>query len=291
MAALLISVAATLTKNTKQVIFPGFEACKLFLYFSYVSTSISLYLLCVIAIQRYLKICRPFGRQMNLVWKRCSVLICTLVSVILFIPVLFYYGLVEIRNPNLGNITGNQCSNLPGSPTKLKLLKIFQGLEVFATFCNVSVITILYILITNAIVKQTSKMKTVQTKVENSNVATAGRSETREMETRIDTSPRVTGGKKILSTYSDPRKSAFRISFMFMTITIVGFLAYLPSWTFILIETNNPTFWKNLSTVSFHICLALRRMYMVNHLCNPFIYGVFDKAFREEVKKLFGKHV
>lgn len=142
--------------------------------------------------------------------------------------------------------------------------------------------------------KQIRKMKTVRTKVAKSDVAPAGtftRSEIQVVETRLETSPRVTRERHILSSSSDPRKSAFRISFMFMTISIVGFLAYLPSWTLVLIETNNPTFWKNLSTASFHICLALRRMYMVNHLCNPFIYGVFDRAFREEVKKLFRKDV
>lgn len=105
---------------------------------------------------------------------------------------------------------------------------------------------------------------------------------------RPNITTRVTEEKDIF-TKTDQQKSIFRISFMFMTISLVGFLAYLPFWSFILIEANNPLFWKNMSSVSFHICLTLRRMYMVNHLCNPFIYGVFDKAFRVEVKKLFGK--
>ncbi|VDI73852.1 Hypothetical predicted protein [Mytilus galloprovincialis] len=105
----------------------------------------------------------------------------------------------------------------------------------------------------------------------------------------MDSATQVSKVKGIQPTKPDPCKSAYRISFMFMTISMVGFLAYMPSWTFVMIETNNQDFWKTLSPTTFHICLILRRMSMVNPLCNPFIYGVFDKAFKEEMKKLFGK--
>lgn len=300
-AALLITGAFNLTQNMKSVMFPGFGSCKLLIYLSYVSTCISLYLLGAIAIQRYLKICRPFGRQLNLEWRRRTVFICALASILLYIPVLFHYGLIEIRNSLLGNITGQQCNELSGSPTKLKWLKIFQGIGVFGTFCDVITITILYVLITRTIVRQTRKTIIVKSKVGNScrtSGATGGtntpkllESAASETETSMsmDSPTRVSKARGIQSTHPDPRKSAYRISFMFMTISIVGFLAYLPSWTFVMLETNNPDFWKKLSPATFHICLVLRRMYMVNHLCNPFIYGVFDKAFKDEIRKLFCK--
>ncbi|CAC5395294.1 CCKAR [Mytilus coruscus] len=280
-AALLITGAFNLTQNSKSVMFSRFGACKLLTYLCYVLTCISLYLLIIIAIQRYLKICKPFGRQMNLVWKRRSISICALASAILFIPVLFYYGQVEIRNPKLGNVTGYQCNKLPGSTINLTLLRIYQGFGVVGSIGNVITVTVLYILVTKAIIRQTSKMKIVETKVENVSVTTSCTVEKK-------TTTRSTEAQDIHPTKPAPRNTAYRISFMFMTISIVGFLAYLPSWIFILIETNNPEFWKNLPYVSFHIRLTLRRMYMVNHLCNPFIYGVFD---REEVRKLWKKGI
>ncbi|CAC5424419.1 unnamed protein product [Mytilus coruscus] len=129
--ALMVTATFTLTKNTKSVIFPGHGACKVFMYLSYVSTSTSLFLLNVIAVQRYLKICKPFGPQMNRRWKRFSVFICAILSIVLYIPLLFYYGDVEIRNQSLGNISGNQCNKLPGSPGQLKGLLIFQGVGFF----------------------------------------------------------------------------------------------------------------------------------------------------------------
>ncbi|CAG2250227.1 CCKAR [Mytilus edulis] len=287
--ALLVTGAINITQNTRQVTFPGFGTCKLLIYMSYVSISISLDILVAIAVQRYLKICRPFGRQMILTWRRRSVYLCILVSVLTYIPVLFYFGRVEGRNPNLGNVTGYQCSIIHSSKSKLKWFRIFQGFGAFATFCVVIIVTVLYILITKVIITHERKR--------NANLVHPGKQQTtedillhhtRETNTRPNITTRVTEEKDIF-TKTDQQKSTFRISFMFMTISLVGFLAYLPSWSFIFIEANNPLFWKNMSSVSFHICLTLRRMYMVNHLCNPFIYGVFDKAFRVEVKKLFGK--
>ncbi|CAC5424418.1 unnamed protein product [Mytilus coruscus] len=301
--ALIVTAAFNLTRNTKPFKFPGHGACKLLIYFSYVTTCTSLFLLNAIAVQRYLKICKPFGSQMNILWKRFSVIICTIVSVLLYIPVLFYYGIVETINPSLGNISGHQCNKLPGSPGQLRGLKIFQGFGFFVTISNVITITVLYICITIAIVKQLKKMKCVKVRIDNVSITTSDatgqtyapkiqvnlQSATSDTEISMETSTRINEPEEKYPTKTATKKSTFRISFMFMTISIIAFLAYLPSWTFIVIETNNPAFWKSLPPTAFHICLTLRRMYMINHFCNPFIYGAFDNAFREKIKNIVCK--
>lgn len=292
--ALIVTASLNLTQNTKQIIFPGLGACKMLKYLSYSTTCASLYLLAAIAVQRYLKICRPFGRQMSLCWKRVSVCMCSIISLIVYTPVIFFYGVVEKRNPVFGNVTVYQCSILPNSPNKLKLLSIFQGFGFLGTICNVIIITVLYSIITISIVKQLRKMKIIKVKPgASSGVVSEGTNSTcttknsSDVETSVDNLHKPNIGRTVQSPSNDKMKSAFRISFMFMTISVVGFLAYLPSWVLIVIETNNPSFWDNLSVEAFQICLALRRMYMINHLANPFIYGVFDKAFRQEMRKMF----
>ncbi|XP_061196828.1 uncharacterized protein LOC133205102 [Saccostrea echinata] len=241
---------------------------------------------------------------MDLFWKRVSVGICVLASALLYIPILFYYGVIEIHNPKLGNITGYQCYKLPGTPDQLKGLKVFQGVGFFITICNVVVISALYIIITVSIVKQVRKMKSIHVKpAESSGMSsdatamsdvskpqkfTSVATESSEvLETSVNSVSQLEPRKQKKTPKSDAKRNAFRVSFMFMTISFVGFLAYLPSWSFIVIETNNPTFWKKLSTTALHVCLTLRRMYMLNHFANPFIYGVFDVAFRQEIRKLF----
>lgn len=303
--ALIVTASLNLTQNTKQIIFPGLGACKMLKYFSYSTTCASLYLLAAIAVQRYLKICRPFGRQMSLRWKRVSVFMCVIISLIVYTPVIFFYGVVEKRNPVFGNVTVYQCSILPNSPKKLKLLSIFQGFGFLGTICNVIIITVLYSIITISIVKQLRKMNTIKVKpvpssgvayntsnstcITKTNNSAHSVSNNSDVETSVDNIHKPNTGKTIQSPSNDKMKSAFRISFMFMTISVVGFLAYFPSWVLIVIETNNPSFWEQLSVEAFQVCLTLRRMYMINHLANPFIYGVFDKAFRQEMRKMFCK--
>lgn len=303
--ALIITASLNLTRNTRQVLFPGHGVCRMLLYLSYMSTCSSLFLLNVIAVQRFQKICRPFGRQMDVFWKKASIGICVLVSTMLYIPVLFYYGVIEIRNPQLGNITGYQCNKLPGSAAQLKGLRIFQGFGFFITISNVVVITVLYIIITVSIVKQVRKMKSTKVQATGDSSGTpdttamsyvskhqtsmsAATESSEALESSVHSMSKLEPTKqKKAHQKSDARRGAFRVSFMFMTISFVGFLAYIPSWTFIVIETNNPVFWKSMSTTVFHVCLALRRMYMLNHFANPFIYSVFDIAFRQEIRKLF----
>ena len=80
--------------------------------------------------------------------------------------------------------------------------------------------------------------------------------------------------------------SARRYSFMFMVISLVAILCYIPPWILILVESKNDNFWNNLTYSEAQVCSLIRRLYIVNHIVNPFIYGFFDSKFRHEVKKL-----
>lgn len=301
--ALIITASLNLTRNLQQVMFPGSASCKMLLYLSYGSTCSSLFLLNVIAVQRFQKICKPFGRQMDNFWKKMSIGICVISSLLLYSPVPYFYGVIEIRKPELGNITGYQCNKLPGTADQLKGLSVFQSIAFFFTLSNVVAITILYVIITVAIVKQVKKTKIMKVRPEKSSGQSSDATilsdlskkrtdnsqdaESSVVESSVVSVSQLEAKQRKPKDKSGSKGAAFRVSFMFMTISFVGFLAYLPSWTFILIETKNPLFWKTLSTTAFHICLTLRRMYMLNHVANPFIYGAFDVAFRQEIKKLF----
>lgn len=45
-------------------------------------------------------------------------------SVLLFTPIFHYYGAIEIRNPELGNITGYQCDKLLETTAEIQRLDI-----------------------------------------------------------------------------------------------------------------------------------------------------------------------
>ena len=62
-------------------------------------------MLVVIAVQRYLKVCRPFGAQMTLQRKYLAIIITIAVATVSAVPATFFYGEVEVFNRQT-NITG-----------------------------------------------------------------------------------------------------------------------------------------------------------------------------------------
>lgn len=177
-------------------------------------------------------------------------------SVLLFTPIFHYYGVIEIRN-QLGNITGYQCDKLPGTIAECRTF-----------FITMLVIAILYIIITVAIVNHVKRMRLLKAKPVHSDVTVL--SDLSKHRTNIsqagETSAAVKAsiipGSQLNSEQhnakktSGPKIAAFCVSFMFMTISFVGFLAYLPSCTLIVIETNNSSFWNNLPPTVFQVCVT-----------------------------------
>ncbi|KAK3098558.1 hypothetical protein FSP39_020620 [Pinctada imbricata] len=78
-----------------------------------------------------------------------------------------------------------------------------------------------------------------------------------------------------------------RYSYIFLSITIFFIISYVPTLIMVSVSSKEKDFWMNLSYGKLQIFLILRRMFIIDHLVNPFIYGYFDGAFRRQIKKLF----
>lgn len=81
--------------------------------------------------------------------------------------------------------------------------------------------------------------------------------------------------------------SVYRYSYMFMIITIVFIISFAPRIGLMVQEATDPYFWSSLTDVDIAVHLFLYRMYIINHIANPFIYGSFDSAFRKKLWKCF----
>lgn len=83
--------------------------------------------------------------------------------------------------------------------------------------------------------------------------------------------------------------STHRYSYIFISITFFFAISYIPTVVVSAFESRSTEFWINQSYASLQILLVLRRMYILNHIVNPVIYGYFDRSFRREVKKTIRK--
>ncbi|XP_062573178.1 uncharacterized protein LOC134235102 [Saccostrea cucullata] len=91
---------------------------------------------------------------------------------------------------------------------------------------------------------------------------------------------------KSLAVYLSTNRKAKRSTLMFIAITIVTVLSYIPTWIFIFLETRDPARWFRMSSWEFHFYLFLRSLGSLGYVTHPWLYAYYDKCFQTEMKKI-----
>ncbi|XP_050390115.1 5-hydroxytryptamine receptor [Patella vulgata] len=84
-------------------------ACKLFRFVNSLCSLWSILTLVAIAVDRYIKVCRPFGRQMTIREAKTTVLISLTIAILVSWPTIFIYGTRSADTKILG-LFGKDCS-------------------------------------------------------------------------------------------------------------------------------------------------------------------------------------
>ena len=96
----------SLIQNVLPVMFPGSFSCQILNYGTSTFIIASLFILLIISVQRFQKICRPFGFQMSLSFKRFASILTFILANVLSIPFVYLYKNIEITSESY-NGTGN----------------------------------------------------------------------------------------------------------------------------------------------------------------------------------------
>lgn len=80
-----------------------------------------------------------------------------------------------------------------------------------------------------------------------------------------------------------------KITKIMLTITIIFILSYTPALVVTIWSIVQPEFWDILDERETIICEFFLRFYLINNICNPFIYGFWDKRFKREIRYTFRK--
>ncbi|XP_062586422.1 octopressin receptor-like [Saccostrea cucullata] len=300
----VFSTTLSLLNNEQPVMFPGSFSCKLIQFGTCSSIIASLFMLLVISVQRFQKICRPFGFQMNLNHKRLATTIAVILACCFSIPMLLLYQNIEVTHETK-NITGHICGSAPGTEKLGDFTRaILITVEVGAVFS----MTVLYILVGRKLIEQFKVSRKLHDINSISGTSNSGSNERTTIRTvpsidaeLTDNFSNVENDKKELfqqdmrngkrrSTINRSKKKPVsngrRYSIMFMVISLVAIVCYIPPWTFVILEAKDSDFWRSLTFDEVQVFLIIRNLYIVNHIANPFIYGFFDPKFRREVKNL-----
>lgn len=92
--------------------------------------------------------------------------------------------------------------------------------------------------------------------------------------------------KRNSSSATRNKNIVIKLSLMFMLITVIFLICYIPKVIIMLLEANSPMFWEELSADTRPFVLFIYRMFIINNIANPFIYAFLDKAFLSNLKTL-----
>lgn len=250
----------------------------------------SVFLLLVISVQRYQKICRPFGFQMTLHLKRKVVALVFTLAITFAFPTIFLTEKIEVLHP-VTNITGYRCGPVPNTE---QIGETHLGILITAELTSVICMSILYGFVAYTLV---TKLKPSR-KINKTEIVS--RSTHFEITSNDTKTTRVTDNTTKMDDFAsnewdhtiiDAKKvktrSGKHYSMMFMSISLVSILCLLPPWVFVLLETKNKAFWNNLTYQETQGYVIIRGLFVLNFVVNPIIYGYFDSKFRNNIAKIF----
>lgn len=84
----------------------------------------------------------------------------------------------------------------------------------------------------------------------------------------------------------EPEEKKTNTSLMFMIITIIFLVSFLPRMITSIIEGIKVGLWETLNEKVYATVRMLEVLYIVNNLANPFVYAFMDVKFVSEFKKM-----
>ncbi|XP_062595907.1 neuropeptide S receptor-like [Saccostrea cucullata] len=293
--------------------------CKVGYFFTWTTTSISGFLILLIALSRYTRICRPTGLQLNTTRKRRALIVMSSISLVTSIPMLYFLGSRDFPFEYKGELINTTLCTLRFSDSSMKLLQnAYFAFEIFLASLNMIVTCGLYIPVGVTIyrkfkvIRQNMKAsKSVSTVSDGVSLSIAKRricvntpehefSVTSEVmsenemcskcitstnPSRIDYKQKVSSLKRRKNSRRKQIKHNFTL--MFATIILIYVLAYLPTLLlFMLPGDDPPKFWFTRGAVELNVLVFLQRAFLLNNILNPFIYTYFDLSFRRELNNM-----
>ena len=284
--------------------------CKISHFLLAISRRTSNSLLLTIAIQRYLKVCRPLGKQMDLFWRRFATMLVITTSIICAVPILFTSGITTSGNTYNGmNISIFYCS--PANHHYPTFQFVFFSVMFGIGLANLAVTVGMYTPIMCAIYRhfQNSNLNQKPTDEPYTMIIQGKGTDCAEMpsQTAKGEVPKKRvhevgkDGAGILQNQCDEiemlceyvipsnvtvekktKTPTTNLNVMFFCIVLIYLISYLPTIANLVLSQ------IQISVMSsyFPWLRFLRGFYVVNHAANPFVYAYFDMKMRENFRRI-----
>lgn len=170
--ACVTNTCFSLYTNLHPVTFTNDMLCKTMWFIGINVTIVSSLMLLVIAVERYLKICKPFRQQMTNGYKRIALVLLVIIPLLISISAYFFYGSRDVIHES--GTMGKRCTNVRGPWTKTEPLVFKAAIALVIVSIIVSLI-VLYSHIGCVVRKGSKFRKNCQNKLASSSNVTFNR--------------------------------------------------------------------------------------------------------------------
>ena len=234
--------------------------------------------LIVIAVQRYIKICRPHSRQMTLFWRRIALMLVIVTNVIYIIPAGFFSGIEDFEFVYKNtSISIKKCMLVKENNGVLGVayhVLMTAVLAVYAVLATVFYLPVAYTIYRNFYTQRKYRLNRNENNI--------------PAQMKISTlSKNVIISEVVVSRKYGKAKSNF--TRMFLTIIIVYLFSYTPTCVVLVYSSVDTRFWISRPFSDLAMWFLLAHFYVINHAVNPVVYMYFDINMRRKAVALFCK--
>lgn len=305
MGACLVSASVGIYAHMNIVRFQSDALCKIVAFLGIFFVKMSGDLLVIIAVDRHLKINKPFETQMSYRWKKISVIVMVFVALTMSVPSLFTYGAIKLAHPDADE-DGWLCAN-SNDPhgniiTVEWCLKVFyQHVMLLDVLLKFIALVIIYSRIAKAVcIRSRMRAQRISKRWQNTDracpintdiqISRDGCSSSMELNGNTETCERELTPPSIsrLNRHSSRLDcQRVRLTMIFMLITAIYIISMGPKVVIMISDAMIQNFWTIEPTPTFGLLRFLYTLFILNNVVNPFIYGFFDRRFRRELYRLF----
>ena len=276
---LMVCIASEINTISESLHWTSFHSdmlCKTLMFFLLQTIMTSSAFLLAIAVQRFIKICRPTAKQMTLFWRRITIIFVIVANTSYSIPTAIVSGVQETSVVyNNISITGEGCSTGNNKYPRFQL--IYGGILILIIVTNIVTTAGLYTPIALVIYRRFRKQYIQRTSIE----------ETEIRRTSGKISVRIANG--VASAQLTPQKpkrdrqSQTNFNVMFFVIIFIYLISYIPTAVVLIYVTMDDTMWATSSYGEIRSYFFLIRTYVFNHAANPFVYAYFDSEIKSHM--------
>ncbi|XP_069116332.1 putative neuropeptide Y receptor 11 [Argopecten irradians] len=329
MASCVVSSSTGIYAQTYPLMFDNNIGCKMAAFWGIFLAGLSANFLVAIAVERYLKLCRPFGRQMTIFVKKLCILFMVLFSLVFAAPSIGVYRSEQVPMLLKGGfeIQTWKCIDVKSKEHEeghivykvlLFLITILRFLVLLLSYGRIiwiifrqkklrmrmgSVSSISTSISYSHDVEERSEMKNINTKAITSENGKESELQRKSQTPLMTNKPRkqslCEGTKRkqsvVSASGSQGRRASIvdrqgiRLTVIFILITLIYIITYGPKVGMMIMQTLKRNFWSSIPPTQIVLYRFLHSFYIFNNIVNPIVYGLMDKRFRMDCMKRFTK--